>query len=88
MMSAPYDGPDRAIENGAERPLKRARLTEKNLKLLEKMGGRGRKSAGRKSTGQSSSTATTTTDKDFGPQLQRNNIVHAASDRIRRTSSR
>jgi hypothetical protein len=33
-------GPDRAIENGAERPLKRARLTEKNLKLLEKMGGR------------------------------------------------
>lgn len=50
------------------------------MKLLEKMGGRGRKSAGRKSTGRSSSTATTTTDKDFGPQLQRNNIVHAASD--------
>ncbi|KAH8598462.1 hypothetical protein B0O99DRAFT_591745 [Bisporella sp. PMI_857] len=90
--------PDRSIEAGAERPPKRARLTEENLKAFE-MGGRQRKSAGKKSAEQSSST-TTTTDKvlnrlglkiipsllprdflplfehkDFGPQLQRNNVI-------------
>ena len=43
------------------------------------MGGRGRKSAGKKSAGQWSST-TTTTDKDFGPQLQRNNVVFTSID--------
>jgi hypothetical protein len=43
------------------------------------MGGRARKSAGKKSTGQSSST-TTTTDKDFGPQLKRNNVVFTSID--------
>ena len=62
------------VSIGAERPLKRARLTKKNLEILEKMGGRERKSAGKKATGQS--TTITTTDKDFGPRLQQNNIVH------------
>ncbi|KAL5327273.1 hypothetical protein ACEPPN_004967 [Leptodophora sp. 'Broadleaf-Isolate-01'] len=70
---------DRPVETGAERPPKRARLTEKNLEAFEKMGGRQRKSAGKKSTGQSSST-TTITDKDFGPQLQRNNVIYTALD--------
>jgi hypothetical protein len=65
---------DRSVETGAERPPKRARLTEKNLEAFEKMGGRQRKSAGKKSTGQS--TTTTTTDKDFGTKLQQNNIVY------------
>lgn len=51
--------PDRSIETGAERPSKRARLTEKNLKAFEKME-RPRKSDGKKSTGHSSSTGTTT----------------------------
>jgi hypothetical protein len=41
--------------------------------------GRQRKSGGNKSTGQSSST-TTTTDKDFGPQLRRNNVVFTTVD--------
>ncbi|TVY90852.1 hypothetical protein LAWI1_G005641, partial [Lachnellula willkommii] len=61
-------GPDTSIETGAERPLKRARLTQRNLKAFENMGGQRRKSAGKKSTGRSSST-TTTTDEDLGPQL-------------------
>jgi hypothetical protein len=59
--------------------LKRARLTEKNLKAFEKMGGRQRKFAGEKSTGQSSAT-TTTTSKDFGQQLQRNHVVFTSID--------
>jgi hypothetical protein len=67
----------RSVDTGAERPSKRARLTEKNLGAFEKMGGRQRKSAG-KSTGQSSTT--TTTDKDFGTKLQQNNIVYTAFD--------
>src|SRR6266536_356507 len=67
---------DISIETGAKRPSKRARLTEKNLEAFEKMGGRQRKSAGKKSTGQS--TTTTTTDKDFGTKLQQNNIVYTA----------
>ncbi|RDL35431.1 uncharacterized protein BP5553_07362 [Venustampulla echinocandica] len=71
--------PDRSIETDVERPLKRARLTEKNLKAFEKMGGRERKSAGKKSTGQSSST-TTSADKDFGPQLERNHVVFGNLD--------
>jgi hypothetical protein len=62
----------RSVEAGAERPSKRPRLTEKNLEALEKMG-RGRKSTRKRSIEQSSTT--TTTNKDFGPQLQRNNIV-------------
>ncbi|KAK0110276.1 hypothetical protein ONS96_001896 [Cadophora gregata f. sp. sojae] len=70
---------DRSVETSAERPPKRTRLTEKNLKAFEKMGGRQRKSVGRRSSGQSSST-TTTTDKDFGPQLQRNNVIYTALD--------
>jgi hypothetical protein len=65
--------PDRSIETSTERLPKRARLTEKNLKAFE-MGGRQRKSAGKKSAEQLSS-ITTTTDKDFGPQLQRNNVI-------------
>jgi hypothetical protein len=65
--------PYKPVETSAERPPKRACLTEENLKAFEKMGGR-KKSAGKKSTEQSSS-ITTTTDKDFGPQLQRNNVV-------------
>jgi hypothetical protein len=67
----------RSVEACAERPSKRARLTEKNLGAFEKMGGRQRKSAG-KSTGQSSTT--TTTNKDFGTKLQQNNIVYTAFD--------
>ncbi|KAF7859680.1 hypothetical protein EAF04_008759 [Stromatinia cepivora] len=70
---------DRSVETAAERPPKSTRLTEKNLKAFEKMGGGQRKSAGKKSTGQSSST-TTTTDRDFGPQLQRNNVIYTALD--------
>ena len=71
----------RSVETGAERSPKRTRLTEKNLKAFEKIGGRQRKSAGKKSTGQSSSTTTTiTTDKDFGLQLQRNNVVYSRID--------
>ncbi|KUJ07411.1 uncharacterized protein LY89DRAFT_725897 [Mollisia scopiformis] len=42
------------------------------------MGGRQRKSAGKKSTGQSSTT--TTNDKDFGTKLQQNNIIYTAFD--------
>lgn len=67
----------RSVDAGAERPSKRACLTEKNLGAFEKMGGRQRKSAG-KSTGQSSTT--TTTDKDFGTKLQQNNIVYTTFD--------
>jgi hypothetical protein len=53
--------------------LKRAPLTEKNLKLFTKMGGRQRKAAGKIST-------IITTDKDFGPRLQQNNVVYTALD--------
>ena len=67
----------RSVDARAERPLKRARLTEKNLKALEKMG-RGRKSIGTRSIKQSSTA--TATDKDFGPQLQRNNVVFTSID--------
>ena len=69
--------PDRSIETSAERPPKRPRLTKRNLEVFEM--GRQRKSGGKKSTGQSSST-TTTTDKDFGPQLRRNNVVFTTVD--------
>ncbi|KAG9229070.1 hypothetical protein BJ875DRAFT_446303 [Amylocarpus encephaloides] len=65
---------DRSVETGAERPPKRARLTEKNLEAFEKMRGRQRKSAREKSTRQS--TTTTTTDKDFSTKLQQNNIIY------------
>jgi hypothetical protein len=47
------------------------------LEASEKIGGRQRKSTGKKSAGQSSST-TTTTDKDFGTKLQQNSIVYTA----------
>ncbi len=60
-----------------EGPPKRANLTAKNLKALEAMG-RGRRSTGKKSLEESSTT--TTTDKDFGPQLQRNHVVFASID--------
>jgi len=60
-------GPDTSVKTGAERPLKRARLTQRNLKALENMGGQRRKSAGKKSSGRSSST-TTTTHEDLVPQ--------------------
>ena len=62
------------VSIGAKRPLKRACLTKKNLDILEKMGGQEGKSARKKATGQS--TTVTTTDKDFGLRLQKNNIVH------------
>ncbi|MCJ1399897.1 hypothetical protein MMC11_003100 [Xylographa trunciseda] len=39
---------DISLETGAKGPLKRARLTEKNLEAFEKMGGRQRKNAGKK----------------------------------------
>jgi hypothetical protein len=69
---------DRSVENGAERPLKRARLIEKNLKAFENIGGRQRKTVG-KFTEQSSST-TTTTDKDFGIKLQQNKVFYTSLD--------
>ena len=73
--------PDRPIETGAERPPKRARLTEKNLKAFDKMAGRARKSTGKKSTGkQSTGCTTTTTDKAFGIQLQQNNVIYTSFD--------
>jgi len=53
-------GSDISVETGAERPLKRARLTQRNLKVLENIGGQRRKSAGKKSTGRSSSITITT----------------------------
>ncbi|APA15468.1 hypothetical protein sscle_15g102380 [Sclerotinia sclerotiorum 1980 UF-70] len=56
-------GVDTSIETSIERPLKRARLTERNLKALENTVGQRRKSAGEKFTGQ-----TTTTDDNLGPQ--------------------
>lgn len=71
--------PDSAIEVGIENPSKRARLTERNLRALDGMGGRQRKSTGKKSAGQLSST-TTTTDKDFGIKLQRNGVVYTSID--------
>ncbi|CAD6442690.1 ad65608c-6b8c-4d06-972d-db91477303d6 [Sclerotinia trifoliorum] len=43
------------------------------------MGGQRRKSAGKKSTGQTCST-TTTTDKDFGTELQQNKVVFTSID--------
>jgi hypothetical protein len=49
------------------------------LKAFEKMGGRQRKFTWEKSTGQSSPT-TTATNKDFGPQLQRNHVVFTSID--------
>ena len=57
--------PDRSVETGVERPSKRFRLTKQNLRAFEKMGGQGRKSAGKKSTGRSSSI---TNYEDLGPQ--------------------
>ncbi|KAF4626374.1 hypothetical protein G7Y89_g11789 [Cudoniella acicularis] len=68
------------LDTAEAKPFKRKRLTEKNLRSLEKMGGRDRKSAGSRSTGKktgqsSSSSTTTTTGKDFGPRLKRNNII-------------
>lgn len=58
--------PEIFIEAGAERPLKRAPLTKKNLKAFEKWG-KQKNSAGKEARGQLCSSATTT-DKDFGSQ--------------------
>ncbi|TAQ90071.1 hypothetical protein B7494_g1584 [Chlorociboria aeruginascens] len=69
---------DRAVETGAEEHIKRARLTKENLEAFEKMRGRQRKFAGKKSSSQITTTSTSTTDKNFGPKLQRNNIVYTA----------
>ncbi|KUJ13926.1 uncharacterized protein LY89DRAFT_736925 [Mollisia scopiformis] len=57
-------------ENSPEKPIKKARLTERNLRALEKMARTGK-------SGKSSrqSTSTTTTDKDFGPRLMKNGVV-------------
>ncbi|KAG9230597.1 hypothetical protein BJ875DRAFT_546055 [Amylocarpus encephaloides] len=60
-------GPDTSIETGAERPLKRVRLTQRNLKAFENMRGQRRKSTRKMSTGRVSCT-TTTTHEDLGPQ--------------------
>ena len=68
-----------SIESGAKNPPKRARLTKKNLKAFEKMAGRQRKSAMKKSTVQWSST-TTTTEKDFATKLQRNGVIYSKFD--------
>jgi hypothetical protein len=71
---------DRSIKISSKRPLlRRARLTEKNLKTFGKMGIRARKSAGKKSTRQSSSRITTT-DTKFGKKLQQNNIICTSFD--------
>ena len=63
-------------QTAAGRPPKRAPLTEKNLRAWEKMNKRQRNSAGEKAT-RECSPITTTTSKDFGPQLERNNVIHA-----------
>jgi len=78
-----------SVEGSAEKRLKRARLTKKNLKALEKMERVGQvakqaSKANSKSSSKSStkSSNTTTTDKSFGKALLKNNILPASAARL------
>jgi hypothetical protein len=70
---------DRSIETSAKRPPKRPCLTKRNLEVFEM--GQQRKSGGKKFTGQLSFT-TITINKDFGLQLQYNNVVFTTVDTL------